>query len=53
MHHFVTVFSKQQGVASLELYVSQAKNLYDENLRLYIRFVLRRPLARLMVRTSI
>ncbi|KAM0753811.1 hypothetical protein T439DRAFT_285041 [Meredithblackwellia eburnea MCA 4105] len=45
MHHIVQVFSKQ-SVAPLATFVSQAREKYHQNLELYIRLVLRRPLAR-------
>ncbi|KAG0145820.1 hypothetical protein CROQUDRAFT_671528 [Cronartium quercuum f. sp. fusiforme G11] len=45
MHHFVTTVSKVNAPA-LKPFLEQAKEQYDQNLNLYIRLVLRRPLAR-------
>lgn len=47
MHHFVTTASKV-NVSALGLWLEKAKEQYDQNLNLYIRLVLRRPLARLI-----
>jgi exocyst complex component 1 len=47
MHHFVTIFSGQK-VPGLSGLLSKARDLYDQNLNLYIRQVLRRPLSRLL-----
>lgn len=51
MHHLVSSFSKDQ-VPALASFVDQAREKYQENLNLYIKLVLRRPLARLLVRPS-
>lgn len=45
MHHFVTTVSKINVIA-LKVSLEKAKEQYDHNLALYIRLVLRRPLAR-------
>ncbi|EFP78831.2 hypothetical protein PGT21_032207 [Puccinia graminis f. sp. tritici] len=45
MHHFVTTVSKINAPA-LKASLEKAKEQYDHNLALYIRLVLRRPLAR-------
>ncbi|EGG06336.1 uncharacterized protein MELLADRAFT_87296 [Melampsora larici-populina 98AG31] len=47
MHHFVTTASKV-NVSALGHWLEKAKEQYDQNLNLYIRLVLRRPLARLI-----
>ena len=51
MHHLISSFSKEK-VPALAVFVDQAKEKYHENLNLYIKLVLRRPLARLLVRLS-
>lgn len=48
MHHFETV-SKNLRAPSLQPHIRRARDIYEENLRMYIRLVLRRPLARLLV----
>lgn len=48
MHHFLTTVSKLK-VAGLNEALDRARRKYDENLNLYIRLVLRRPLAKLIV----
>lgn len=48
MHHIVTVVTKQ-NVPALDNFVSQARDMYNDNLDLYIKLVLRRPLAKLLV----
>ncbi|KAH9450617.1 hypothetical protein H4Q26_015224 [Puccinia striiformis f. sp. tritici PST-130] len=45
MHHFVTTVSKINAPA-LKASLDKAREEYDHNLALYIRLVLRRPLAR-------
>lgn len=50
MHHIVTVISKQ-SVPALGAFVAQAREMYIGNLDSYIKIVLRRPLARLLVST--
>ena len=44
-HHFATSV-KDLRIPALSPYVKQASEIYDENLNLYVRLVLRRPLAR-------
>lgn len=48
MHHIVTVITKQK-VPALANFVTQAGDMYNDNLDLYIKLVLRRPLAKLLV----
>lgn len=48
MHHIMSVFAKQR-VPVLASFVSQAREKYTQNLDAYIRLVLRRPLARVLV----
>lgn len=50
MHHIIAVFSNKQKVAALAPFVTQARAKYDQNLAAYIRLILRRPLARQLVR---
>jgi len=50
MHHIITVFSTKQRVIALAPFVSAARAKYDQNLAAYIRLILRRPLARQLVR---
>ena len=50
MHHVTTVFATQR-VPALSSFVSQAKEKYNENLDLYIKLILRRPLSRVLVRS--
>lgn len=47
MHHIIAVFSKQK-VPALGPFVSQARDMYSQNLDAYIKLVLRRPLARVL-----
>lgn len=51
MHHFVTVVSKMK-IAGLKRALGRAKERYDENMNLYIRLILRRPCAKLIVRLN-
>lgn len=48
MHHVIAVFGKER-VPALASFVTQAKEKYSQNLEAYIRLVLRRPLARVLV----
>lgn len=50
MHHIIAVFSGKQKVAALAPFVQRAREKYDQNLAAYIRLILRRPLARVVVR---
>jgi hypothetical protein len=52
MSHLVTVIQDLR-VPALGAVIKRAKDVYDENLSLYIRMVLRRPLGRLYVRLVI
>jgi len=49
MHHIIAVFSGKQKVAALAPFVQRAREKYDQNLAAYIRLILRRPLARVVV----
>ena len=49
MHHFATSV-RDLRIPALSVFVKQASELYDENMTLYVRLVLRRPLARHYVR---
>lgn len=50
MHHLVLTLSKQTLVGAIAPIVVQAKEKYTENLDLYLKLILRRPLAKLLVR---
>jgi hypothetical protein len=52
MHHIIATFSSRQKVPALAPFVAQAREKYDQNLAAYIRLILRRPLARVLVRPS-
>ncbi|KAL8293183.1 hypothetical protein RQP46_000877 [Phenoliferia psychrophenolica] len=45
MHHITTVFARER-LPALDEFVGQAREKYNENLDLYIKLILRRPLAR-------
>jgi len=51
MHHFATSV-RDLRIPALSVFVKQASELYDENMTLYVRLVLRRPLARHYVRPT-
>ena len=48
-HHFYSQVSMYK-VGCLERYNKQAKKIYEDNLKLYVKQVIRRPLGRLLVR---
>lgn len=49
MHHLLSSFSKfPHPVLSLSPFLEQAQELYNDNLQLYIRLILRRPFARII-----
>jgi len=50
MHHFVAEI-RQQEVGSVKAFSKRAESLYDENLSAYVKIVLRRPFAKIMVRS--
>ncbi|KAH8915864.1 hypothetical protein BT69DRAFT_1229374 [Atractiella rhizophila] len=47
MHHFLTTIGPKK-IAPLKPSLDRARDLYDQNLNLYIKVVLRRPLSRLL-----
>lgn len=51
MHYFITEIS-QQDVGNVKSFLRQAQTIYDENLNAYIKLVLRRPLAKILVSDS-
>jgi exocyst complex component 1 len=52
MHYFITEIT-QQEVGNVKSFLRQAQTNYDENLNAYVRLVLRRPLAKILVSDSI
>jgi hypothetical protein len=52
MHHIIAMFSSKQKIPALAPFVSQAREKYDQNLAAYSRLILRRPLARQLVRAN-
>ena len=52
MHHFVAETSQmEQGTASS--FLKKAEGIYEENLNAYVKIVLRRPFARIIVRSAL
>lgn len=49
MHYFVAEMS-QLDTGSVVGFIKQAEAIYNENLSAYVRIVLRRPFAKLIVR---
>lgn len=48
MHYFVAEMS-QLGVGSVTGFLKQAESIYNENLSAYVKIVLKRPFAKLIV----
>jgi hypothetical protein len=48
MHHFVAEIA-QIEVGSVSVFMKQAEAIYDENLSAYVKIVLRRPFAKIIV----
>lgn len=48
MHHFVAEIA-QLEVGSVSVFVRRAESIYDENLSAYVKLVLRRPFAKIIV----
>lgn len=51
MHYFIAEIT-QQEVGNVKSFLRQAQAIYDENLNAYIKLVLRRPLAKILVSDS-
>lgn len=49
MHHFVAETS-QMEIGSVAGFVKKAEGIYDENLSAYVKIILRRPFAKIIVR---
>jgi exocyst complex component 1 len=49
MHHFVAEMSAVQ-LGSVVSFTKRAEALYDENLTAYVKLILRRPFAKIIVR---
>ena len=49
MHHFVAEMSQLQ-IGSVGGFLQKAQAIYDENLNAYVKIVLRRPFAKIIVR---
>lgn len=52
MHHFVAEMS-QLDIGSVASFLQKAQAIYDENLTAYVKLVLRRPFAKIIVRASL
>jgi exocyst complex component 1 len=48
MHYFITEIT-QQDVGNVKSFLRQAQTIYDDNLNAYIKLILRRPLAKILV----
>jgi hypothetical protein len=48
MHHFVADMS-QLELGAVQAFVSRAEEIYDHELSAYVTFVLRRPMAKIIV----
>lgn len=51
MHHFEAEMS-ELALGSVAAFLQQAQAIYDENLMAYVKLVLRRPFAKIIVRQS-
>ena len=52
MHHFVAEMS-QLDIGSVASFLQKAQAIYDENLTAYVKLVLRRPFAKIIVRVML
>lgn len=52
MHFFVAEMS-QQNPATFEALLARAQGIYRENMDSYVRLVVRKPLAKMMVRPDL
>lgn len=48
MHYFVAEI-RQQEIGSVNVFSTQAEAVYEENLNAYVKMVLRRPFAKIIV----
>ena len=48
MHHFVAETS-QMEIGSVAGFLRKAETIYDENLNAYVKIILRRPFAKIIV----
>lgn len=48
MRYFINEISQQQ-VGAVKTFVQPAQAMYDENLNAYVKLVLRRPMAKILV----
>jgi hypothetical protein len=48
MRYFISEIS-QQELGNIKGFLKSAQSIYDENMTAYVKLVLRRPLARLIV----
>ena len=48
MHHFVAEI-RQQEIGSVGVFSKRAQDLYEENLSAYVKLVIRRPFAKIIV----
>ena len=48
MHHFVAEIA-QMEVGSMRGFFKQSESIYEENLNAYVKIVLRRPFAKIIV----
>jgi hypothetical protein len=48
MHYFVAEI-RQQEIGSVNVFSTQAEAAYEENLNAYVKMVLRRPFAKIIV----
>lgn len=48
MHYFVAEIA-QQEITAVNIFQKRAEGIYDENLNAYVKLVLRRPFAKIIV----
>ena len=51
MHHFIAEI-KQSKISAVGSFRKQAEAIYNENLTAYVKLVMRRPFAKIIVRFS-
>ena len=52
MHHFIAEMS-QLDIGSVAAFLQRAQAIYDENLTAYVKLVLRRPFAKIIVSAAL
>ena len=52
MHFFVAEIS-QIGIGTVVVFLKRAEAIYEENLTAYVKIVLRRPFAKIIVNTAL